>query len=349
MKRGCLFCLILFCSLLLMAQTKYEVTANTFLNIRSYADKNAPVVATIDRGGKVNVYEITNGWAKISYGDGFAYVSADYIKPLSSPKTQVGSDSSFDFGRYWGHGSQDMRMLVFVILGCSVVLFIIRKVRGEHEPLEDSLHIANWIIFLITSALEIFYIMSMGASAIWFCIPDDVGWMWTIIDFFIFGFVVYNQFQCLMNTLLDVQYNSYAVFNWKWGLYSWVGGVIAAVVCGFFFQPGLVIVGIAFLICQLVQVILIFTNVVPKGGWGHAILCTVVYLAGSVATVAILAHFLVMLIIVLIGLFILSIFGKSTGSSHRRCSNCSYYSGHYCSYRGESISNPSTSVCDGYR
>ena len=54
-----LLCYCLWCT----AQTKYEVTANTFLNIRSYADKEAPVLGTIDKGGKIDVYEINDGWA----------------------------------------------------------------------------------------------------------------------------------------------------------------------------------------------------------------------------------------------------------------------------------------------
>ncbi len=60
----------LCCCLFLTAQTKYEVTTNTFLNIRSSASVDAPVVGTIDRGGEVDVYTIENGWAKIAFDDG---------------------------------------------------------------------------------------------------------------------------------------------------------------------------------------------------------------------------------------------------------------------------------------
>ena len=74
-----LLCYCLWCT----AQTKYEVTANTFLNIRSYADKEAPVLGTIDKGGKIDVYEINDGWAKIGYDNGYAYVSAQYLKRVN--------------------------------------------------------------------------------------------------------------------------------------------------------------------------------------------------------------------------------------------------------------------------
>ena len=37
--------------------------------------------------------------------------------------------------------------------------------------------------------------------------------------------------------LRDVMYNSGGGFGINWGLYSWVGGVIATVVCAIFFPP----------------------------------------------------------------------------------------------------------------
>lgn len=77
------------CSLCCNAQTKYEVTANTFLNIRSGADANAPVIGTIDKGGEVEVYEISDGWAKIGFDGGFAYVSDDYIRKVEMPEASV--------------------------------------------------------------------------------------------------------------------------------------------------------------------------------------------------------------------------------------------------------------------
>lgn len=211
-------CIIAFwcCCLLAIAQTKYEVTANTFLNIRSYASASAPVLGTIDKGGEVEVYEITNGWAKIRYDEGYAYVSAQYLKKVESEEVSSFSDKSiFNFSS-WKFRGGGVEWMIFVIAGLSLVLFFIRLNRGEENPLEGNLHTANWILFLTVSVVELVYLALMGNDAVWFCMPDTVGWVWTVIDFLLFGFIVFNQFICFFNTLRDVMYNSGGGFGINW-------------------------------------------------------------------------------------------------------------------------------------
>ena len=343
----------LCCSLLAVAQTKYEVTANTFLNIRSYADANAPVLGTVDKGGKLDVYEISDGWAKIAYDGGYAYVSSAYLKKVQdvSSVVPVSDENGFDFSS-WNFSRGGAEWMAYVIAVLSVGLFLIRKSRGDDVPLDDSetLYKVNWILFLAVTVLELIYLAIMGSDAIWFCIPDKVGWLWTIIDFLVFGFVVYNQFMCFFNTLEDVAYNSCGSFDRRWGFYSWAGVIVGGIVSGIFFQAALPFILVAFVVCQIVQIVQIFRGVTPNGGLGYAFLCTAVYLLGSISTVWILAHFLVLLIIVLVGLLVLSLIGSSKGSSRRCCENCNHYfngSG-YCNYRDGYISDARNKVCDNY-
>ena len=162
-----------------MAQTKYEVTANTFLNIRSYADADAPVLGTVDKGGKLDVYEISNGWAKIAYDGGYAYVSSTYLKKVQavSSVSPINDNRAFDFSS-WGISKGGVEWMAYLIVGLSVVLFLIRKSRGD-APLEDSenLYRINWILFLVVAVIELVYVTIMGSDSIWFCIPDKVGWL----------------------------------------------------------------------------------------------------------------------------------------------------------------------------
>lgn len=339
--------------LLAVAQTKYEVTANTFLNVRSYADEKAPVLGTIDKGGKLDVYEITDGWAKIGYDGGYAYVSSAYLKKVHTVPSVAPADSKrgFDFSS-WDISKGNAEWMVYVIAVFSLVLYFIRRSRGEDNPLDDggNLYRVNWILFLLVTLLELFYLAVMGSDAIWFCIPDEVGWLWTIIDFLIFGFIVYNQFMCFFNTLEDVAYNSCGSFDRRWGFYSWAAAIVGGIISGIFFEAALPFILVAFVICQIIQVVLIFKGVTPNGGLGYAFLCTAVYLLGSVSTVLILAHFVVLLVIVLVGFLVLSILGAgSNGSSRRCCETCShYYSSGYCNYRDEYIYNARNKVCDSY-
>lgn len=337
-----LSCCCLYCA----AQTEYKVTARTFLNIRSYASQEAPILGTIDKGGKVEVWEITDGWAKISHDDGYAYVSAKYLKRVGG-KAPAASRAERKFHLpSLGLATGKAKWMAYVIAAFSVALFCIRLNRGD-SPLDDGLYVANWIVFLATALAELVYLVQMGGDSIWFCIPDTVGWLWTIINFLLFGFVVYNQFLCFFNTLEDVEYNSCGSFDKRWGLYSWAGGIVGGIVTGIFFPAAVAIVAVAFIVCQIVQIVLIFTGIVPRGGLGNAFLCAAVYLFGSLATVLILAHFVVLLIIVLVAYFVLYIIGHSSNrSSGECCANCSYYSGGYCSYHHGHVYDVHNKTCD---
>ncbi len=354
--------LCLCCSLLAVAQTQYEVTTNTFLNIRSYADADAPVLGTVNKGEKVDVYEISNGWAKIDYDGGYAYVNSAYLKKAQkvSSVVPVKDNGEIDFSS-WSFNLDGVEWMAYVIAVLSIGLYLIRRSRGDGAPLDDSemLYKVNWILFLTVTVLELVYLAIMGSDAIWFCSPDEVGWLWTIIDFFIFAFIVYNQFMCFFNTLEDVVYNSCGSFDRRWGFYSWAGGIVGGIITGIFFHAAVPYVLVAFVICQIIQIVLIFRGVVPRGGLKYAFLCTAVYLLGSISTVWILGHFVLLLLIVLAGYLILSILGSSSrrtdssseGSSRRRCcENCRSYYGDkkYCSYRDGYIGDAYNRVCDEY-
>lgn len=351
LMKTCVWIMILCCCFLVVkAQTHYEVTANTFLNIRSYADTEAPVLGTIDKGGKVEVYEISNGWAKIAYDGGYAYVSADYLRKVEqeSADTPLPLSKGFSLDFLKG-GVSDVRWLAYVLLALSVALYVMRKVRGDEDPLEGTPYVANCALFLVTALLELVYMSRMGTDATWFCSPDKVGWIWTIINFIVFGLAVFNQLTCFFNTLNDAAYNSYGSFDRRWGIYSWIGGVVGGLVAAVVYQPLLVWILVLFLICQVVQVVQIVKGVAPSGGWKNALLCLAVYLLGSLSTALIIVHFLVLLIIVLLGFLLLSIFAHSGSPSRRCCDNCNYRAGaSYCNYRGEYIQNPERTVCDHY-
>jgi hypothetical protein len=213
--------------------------------------------------------------------------------------------------------------MVYIILGLSAILFFIRLRRNRHYDgaLDGLLYTLNWILFLVLAMLEIVYVMAMGSDSLWFCMPGTVGWLWTVINFLVFGFVVFNQFMCFMNTLQDIQYNAGVSFGWKWGIYSWPVALVAAIILGFIYPPGILVVGALFFMAQGVQIVIVLKNTILNGGIFPAVLAVVVYLAGAIATAAILVHFLVLLLVVLVGFAILSALGSSGGGG-RHCPDC---------------------------
>ena len=56
------------------------VTKSGNLNVRQGAGTNYPVIGTLEKGSEVGVYDVTNGWAQISYKGIDAYVSSQYLK-----------------------------------------------------------------------------------------------------------------------------------------------------------------------------------------------------------------------------------------------------------------------------
>lgn len=346
MKRYIWTFILCFFYLIVSAQTRYEVTANTFLNIRSYASTDAPVLGTINKGGKVEVYEITDGWAKIAYDGGYAYVSSEYLKksvsnPISEPEIKSFGLSKFmlDIG--------NVKWMVFLILGLSVGLFTIQKYR-EEEFIGDKLLITNWILFLAVCIIELIYMSAMGDNAIWFCKPEKVGWLWTIINFFLFGGIVYNQIMCFFDTLEDIKDNSGGDFNDRLGIYSWIGVAVAGIISGIFFPVATPYIFLAFAVCQVIQIVLIFKGIIPYGGWRYAFLYLAVYLLGALATILIVIQFVVLLLIVILGYYLLKAFANSGYSSRGCCSSCSHLNGSYCEYHHIHIYNTNSKTCQHY-
>lgn len=340
MKKIVLLFLFALTSALVVAQTRYEVIVS-IVNVRDTA--NGKIVGTIQKGQRVEVYSVENGWAKIAFQNKYAYANVSYLKKLpSAPSTRTSSskstskstpapvvkEQSSDYTI--GDIFKDFLYLfneewwVFVIFGLSFVLWILRKfIRGENEVFEGGPCVAHTVIFILVCALELLYGSQLLEDSLWFCIPDDVGW-WCVLTFPLFGYVVYNQFMCYIDALNDFRWNQ-GDFELKWGWYSALIGIAIAVVCEIWFEKATLWVLIATGVCQLVQFFLIFVGVADAKGkkpddaaFMMALVGILLYFLGLVATLAMLASFLVLLVVVVvIGFFVVAFLsgGKSSSRS----------------------------------
>lgn len=59
--------------------TRYKCIANTFLNVRKEPNSSSQIIGTIQRNAIVDVYDISNGFARIKYNNQDAYISEKYI------------------------------------------------------------------------------------------------------------------------------------------------------------------------------------------------------------------------------------------------------------------------------
>lgn len=323
--------LLLFIGLsvsLCFAAQDYRVKVKTTLNVRSLPDPKSSVLGTLNNGDHIEVYEIANGWAKIKFNNKEAYISSEFISPIYQSASS--GDNTFR------SSNDSKRTVVYIILGLSAIALLIRKIKTVEES-EGVTLVFSYLILLSICALELYYFIGLEGDT-WFCSPNTVGWIWTIINFFIFGGILFVQILFFLDVLAGLQYNSEYI-DYRTGFYS-IG--IAAVLCilGYFlFEEYLYIVGIALGVAQLVQIFFIFRGN-GTSYWGYSIASTVLYLVATAATLITLIHFIMLLIVAILAWVVLMAIGSSDS---RTCSSCSSYdSSGYCHYRRKYVSSGSS-------
>lgn len=223
--------------------------------------------------------------------------------------------------------------LVLGILSFSLIAFLLKiKRKKEFGSLDNPWYTFNWIIMLLGAILQIFYLLALGEEAIWFCKPDDVGWLWTVVNFLIFSLFVYIQASAFIETLGDFNYNHQGEVEWKLGLYSWAAAALLHLLASFFYPSAIIIIYLGLMVVQIIQIVKIFKKMLYNDGWGLALFTTLFYLIVSIATFWILIYFTPILILGLIAagaLYLLSSPSSSatkstssTSQTQERCSIC---------------------------
>lgn len=322
MKR-LLLLITLFCFVFANAQERYEVTANSSLNIRDNDSYNSTVIGSLRSGEKVDVYETNGEWARILYDGQFAYINNKYLQKCNVEDIKEKKEKSFfnqlNVDRY---ATEDLWWMIFLILGLSIILSVFRKRRKNNdEHLSNKQYNVNLIVFVLTCIIEGVYFVNMGSSTIWFCDPSTIGWF-AIAGFITFGWVVYNQIMCFLDTLIDIKYYA-GYFDFRVGIYSCAIGVVALIIARMAdWEDGYGFILSLLGVCQLIQIGLIIKGIFPNRGFFYSLLAVAVYLIGAIATSLILIQFIALLIIILIiGFFIMALFAGSSRSSSSSSSN----------------------------
>ena len=74
--------------------TKGTVKVSDSLNVRSGAGTSYSVVGSLKNGTSVEIIETSGNWYKIKYGNGYGYVSKDYVTLNSSSNSNTGNTSN---------------------------------------------------------------------------------------------------------------------------------------------------------------------------------------------------------------------------------------------------------------
>lgn len=250
-------------------------------------------------------------------------------------------------------GEKAMTWCIFLL---SIVLFLMRITKEKGQPREGISYIISNTLFLAVCVVEIIYLPATKSS-MWFCSPDIVGWMWTVINFFLLAGVVYNQVLYGKGVFEDISAKGNVEINIYFGLFSWGVALIFLVIFGIFYKPAIPWVFGILGILQIIQCILIF--IAYGKNWKGASFGVFTYLLGTAGTVAVSSVLIGILIIIVLGLAVLWIAMKilnassSSSSPGERgigyCNTCRYYlgRGQYCN-RGNKTVDHHIPACTEY-
>lgn len=171
---------------------EYTVNVTSTLSVRTTPSANGQKIGSLSNGQHIQVLEISDGWAKILYMDRICYVKADYLE-----KAEFSGSSKYDYSP--GFMQQIYGVLYdfmpFVILILAILILCI------DDDYKSTLTLLLGIAELLFAAGN----SEMNNSAVpWFCEPNKVGWIMTIIDFFLVCGVLllqYYTYQAFMNEL----------------------------------------------------------------------------------------------------------------------------------------------------
>lgn len=342
-RLGICLVLTLCCIFHAAAQQSYVVTANTSLRIRISPNAYSSAIGSYAHGDTVRVYNLKDGWAEVRHKGLTGYVSAEYIRPAPDVSGTT-SDRQDDTGRWdnlLGHLPQSRSeglFWVMVALGAVVSIIQVHNNRNpdSYHDRPSLFHVAS-VLFLALCVCELTYFITYTGDKTWFCSPDRVGWMATLVNFILFAIVLYLQVMAYTSLLHAADYHGRRSCDYRWGLYGGACGVVAAIVSALWFKGVLSFILIGTALTQVAQLgLLVYHNIKDGGSVPNLIYSLVLYVVGFAATLVTFLNFLPMLIFALLAFFVLAIFG---GGRNRYCRNCRSYDCGYCHYRNRYV-NP---------
>ncbi len=348
MQRTVLFLTLILTALIVSAQGTYTVNAKV-LNVRSKPSKSSAVVGALHRGTTVEIEHIESGWGKMSLNGRNGYVSMKYMQgPVAQPEVPKANKTATRY--FWDDFNipktdSPLWFYIMVALAAIVTVVQIASQEGDRYKYTKWLFYITSIVFLALSLSEIVYFLAFDGSKIWFCMPSQVGWLMTVVDYILFGILLYGQIMAFMSLIHASNYLGCRNSNISVGYYGWIAGIIALIVTAIFFKAYVNYVALAIIGVQTIQLIMfVYYNIKDGGGWLNLIFTIVLYTLGSIATIIALLHFLTLTIVVIIGYIVLR---AITSGNSRCCANCVTYDDGYCSYRRCNVS--AGSCCNKFR
>lgn len=296
MRKSIIICLSLFFSYFLFTcpvdAQNYKVTANPSLNVRSGPGQNYQSVGSLLKGDQVLVHGFSDDWAQITWQGKTAYINSKYIESYNN----VGSPyKSFTDGLSFPR--VDGRTLLYILIFTVVFTVIFNWIRPSRTVV--------YLALAVIGGIEIAFFIILKED-IWFCLPDKVGWGWTIVNFILYGFILAFQFTLFRTIFGELAQTSCYFMNPKPA--KWIF-VIMIVLCLLAAMGNYVYSILILGIYQLIQMIYIFrlNDGSPVKLILLSILSSLIGIISVIGFLAALFYYIQILIVVVMGIVILKI------------------------------------------
>ena len=186
--------LVLFCAFVFstssyaidIASGNYKVSVQSSLTVRNNP-KTGEKIGSLYNENSVEVLECTNGWAKIKYGSSFGYVKADYLQPLELVESDT---DDYNLNIITLDSIEKIQSFMpFVVLALTLLLWLFLSIDSQ-----ISFQITCFLLGLSELLLFIPINGGGGDSIPSFCEPNDVGWLFAIINFIIMVIILLFQY-----------------------------------------------------------------------------------------------------------------------------------------------------------
>lgn len=299
---------ILVCIGLLFVLTldasNYRVVSRNALHVREGAGVESGIIGKLSSKDTVNVIEIENDWAKISYQDKEAYVSSKYIIPVKSNQKKSAKEFIQGIGALFSEGP--ISYLPLLIISTLLFTLLLRIIFSRRYL--TKLIIGNIGMIGICVMEFIFFLGYFGEP--WFCYPSNVGWVWAIVNFLLYGFVLLRQIRLGLDIIGESCYDK--SLNLKVGIYSYVILVILGIIFSLANVDMFDYLVYGFIAAQIVQIIINFRSI---RHFGKAFTVSFLFIMVCFAVIVSAMYFIAMLIGLLIILFFLSLVGSGANNS----------------------------------
>ncbi|MEG2013410.1 MAG: hypothetical protein RR063_09440 [Anaerovoracaceae bacterium] len=177
---------------------EYSVNSHSSLDIMTTPSTKGESIGNLNNGQHINVIEITNGWAKIWYMD-----QAYYVKAENLVKVESINDNVDDYSLGYTHEVHRFlyEYMPYVIL---FLAFLILVLPGSCFMTLSFLLGLSELLFAASNS-----ILSIGVMP-WFCEPNKVGWIMTIINFILLCGVLILQHSAYKSVIGDFRLGCFA-------------------------------------------------------------------------------------------------------------------------------------------